>query len=242
MTSQTTHSNGSDLPHLRRRRAVDVHFCPQCTKILTLGRQGDYFAFLGVPRKLNLDVGGSRAAFPDAQPPVPPRLLLQRDAGRAAREPRALVVSERRVSDAEAADRADRISARARRLSARPRRRNAVEAGAAGAARRSLCAERGARRGARAARRAARRPEEWKARLERARQPIEAKRAAHEEQLAGTVGASGTRWSIAARRWRERRDRAGGAARTDARAELHQQPARGDRAGARRDSSYRLTS
>src|SRR5215510_9805611 len=34
---------------------VDAHFCPQCTKILTLGRHGDYFAFLGVPRKLNLD-------------------------------------------------------------------------------------------------------------------------------------------------------------------------------------------
>ena len=34
---------------------VDVHFCPNCTKILSLGRQGDYFSFLGVPRKLNLD-------------------------------------------------------------------------------------------------------------------------------------------------------------------------------------------
>jgi molecular chaperone HscB len=34
---------------------VDVHFCPNCTKILSLGRQGDYFAFLGLPRKLNLD-------------------------------------------------------------------------------------------------------------------------------------------------------------------------------------------
>jgi molecular chaperone HscB len=34
---------------------LDAHFCPQCTKILTLGRQGDYFSFLGVPRKLNLD-------------------------------------------------------------------------------------------------------------------------------------------------------------------------------------------
>ena len=33
---------------------VDVHFCPQCTKILSLGRHGDYFAFLGVPRQLNL--------------------------------------------------------------------------------------------------------------------------------------------------------------------------------------------
>ena len=34
---------------------IDVHFCPQCTKILALGRHGDYFAFLGVPRKLNLE-------------------------------------------------------------------------------------------------------------------------------------------------------------------------------------------
>jgi len=34
---------------------VDVHFCPQCTKILSLGRHGNFFAFLGVPRKLNLD-------------------------------------------------------------------------------------------------------------------------------------------------------------------------------------------
>src|SRR5262249_21321288 len=31
---------------------VDAHFCPQCTRILTLGRQGDYFSFLALPRKL----------------------------------------------------------------------------------------------------------------------------------------------------------------------------------------------
>jgi molecular chaperone HscB len=35
---------------------VDVHFCPQCTKILSLGRHGDYFSYLGVPRKLALDL------------------------------------------------------------------------------------------------------------------------------------------------------------------------------------------
>lgn len=35
---------------------VDVHFCPQCTKILALGRQGDYFSYLGLARKLNLDM------------------------------------------------------------------------------------------------------------------------------------------------------------------------------------------
>src|SRR5712692_3629429 len=34
---------------------VDAHFCPQCTKILSLGRQGDYFAFMGVPHRLVLN-------------------------------------------------------------------------------------------------------------------------------------------------------------------------------------------
>src|SRR5688572_16214131 len=47
-TVQICHTCGGGAP-------VDVHFCPQCTKILSLGRQGDYFAFLGLPRKLNLD-------------------------------------------------------------------------------------------------------------------------------------------------------------------------------------------
>src|SRR5687767_10552986 len=31
---------------------VDEHFCPNCSRILALGRHGDYFAFLGLPRKL----------------------------------------------------------------------------------------------------------------------------------------------------------------------------------------------
>ena len=33
---------------------VDEHFCPQCSRILALGRHGDYFAFLGLPRKLTV--------------------------------------------------------------------------------------------------------------------------------------------------------------------------------------------
>jgi molecular chaperone HscB len=33
---------------------VDEHFCPQCSRILALGRHGDYFAFFGLPRKLTL--------------------------------------------------------------------------------------------------------------------------------------------------------------------------------------------
>jgi molecular chaperone HscB len=34
---------------------ADAHFCPQCAKILRLGAQADYFAYLGLPRRLNLD-------------------------------------------------------------------------------------------------------------------------------------------------------------------------------------------
>ena len=42
---------------------MDVHFCPQCSQILTIGRHGDYFAFLGVPRKLNLDASDLEQRF-----------------------------------------------------------------------------------------------------------------------------------------------------------------------------------
>lgn len=34
---------------------VDEHFCPQCSRILALGRHGDYFTFFGLPRRLHLD-------------------------------------------------------------------------------------------------------------------------------------------------------------------------------------------
>src|SRR3954471_2202892 len=42
---------------------VDAHFCPQCTKILSLGRHGDYFAFLGLPRKLQFDAADLERRF-----------------------------------------------------------------------------------------------------------------------------------------------------------------------------------
>src|SRR5688500_16285275 len=35
---------------------VDEHFCPQCDRILALGRYGDYFTFFGIPRRLSLDL------------------------------------------------------------------------------------------------------------------------------------------------------------------------------------------
>src|SRR5688572_7219889 len=44
---------------------VDEHFCPQCSRILALGRHGDYFAFLGVPRRLNIDANELERRFRD---------------------------------------------------------------------------------------------------------------------------------------------------------------------------------
>lgn len=48
LTLQQCRSCGGTAP-------VDVHFCPGCTKILTVVRHGDYFAFLGLPRTLTVD-------------------------------------------------------------------------------------------------------------------------------------------------------------------------------------------
>jgi len=82
---------------------LDAHFCPQCTKILPLQRQADYFSFLGLPRKLNLDPADlerrfrslSRQFHPDYfynAPPVERRASLERssylnDAYRTLRQP-----------------------------------------------------------------------------------------------------------------------------------------------------------
>jgi molecular chaperone HscB len=44
---------------------IDAHFCPQCEKILSLGRHGDYFTFVGLPRKLNLDPADLERRFRD---------------------------------------------------------------------------------------------------------------------------------------------------------------------------------
>lgn len=44
---------------------VDEHFCPQCSRILALGRHGDYFAFLGLPRRLVIDQSQLERRFRD---------------------------------------------------------------------------------------------------------------------------------------------------------------------------------
>jgi len=68
---------------------VDAHFCPQCTKILSISRHGDYFSFLGLSRKLGIDAadleqrfrGLSRQFHPDYffnAPPTERRASLER--------------------------------------------------------------------------------------------------------------------------------------------------------------------
>jgi molecular chaperone HscB len=160
---------------------VDVHFCPQCTKILSLGRHGDYFSYLGVPRKLNFDLGDleqkfralSRHFHPDYfynATPAERRASLERssylnDAYRTLRDPiaRTGYLLELEGFGATTPGQASKevppalleeVFALNEELDAAREARNA---GAADA--------------------------EWKGRLERARQPIEAKREEHETQL-----------------------------------------------------------
>ena len=44
---------------------LDEHFCPQCSRIMSLGRHGDYFAFLGLTRRLVLDPAEIEKRFRD---------------------------------------------------------------------------------------------------------------------------------------------------------------------------------
>jgi molecular chaperone HscB len=44
---------------------LDEHFCPQCSRILALGRHGDYFSFLGLPRTLTIDAQDLERRFRD---------------------------------------------------------------------------------------------------------------------------------------------------------------------------------
>jgi molecular chaperone HscB len=160
---------------------LDAHFCPQCTKILPLQRQADYFGFLGLPRKLNVDAADleqrfralSRQFHPDYfynATPAERRASLERssylnDAYRTLRQPMTRIEYLLKLEGLGAS-------------------------GPAGASKQvppglleevfALNEELDEIRELRAG--GAPLPE-WQARLERARQPIEAKRIQHEAQL-----------------------------------------------------------
>jgi molecular chaperone HscB len=165
---------------------ADVHFCPQCSQILSVGRHGDYFAFLGLPRRLNLDTADlerrfrelSRQFHPDYfynATPAERRASLERssylnDAYRTLRHP---------VSRLEYLLGLEGFPAR--------QEPGAADGGGAPKVPAAMLEEvfalneeldeiRSLRAGGAPA-------EAWRPRLERAREPIEAKRSAHEAEL-----------------------------------------------------------
>jgi len=165
---------------------LDVHFCPQCTKILTLGRHGDYFSYMGLPRKLAIDPSTleqnfralSRQFHPDYfynASPSERRASLERssylnDAYRTLRQPMSRVEYLLQVEGMPAggngegskqvpASLLEEVFALNEELD------EVREMRASGAP-----------------------PEAWKARLERARGPIEARRASHESELHALSG------------------------------------------------------
>ena len=176
---------------------VDVHFCPQCSQILTISRHGDYFAFLGMPRRLNLDLSDieqrfrtlSRQFHPDYfynATPAERRASLERssylnDAYRTLKNPVARVeyllglegFSARGPGeDLDKINHAEGVTNRAD-LAAKVPAKLLEEVFA-------LNEELDEVRGLRTS---GEDPGVWRARLERARAPIEAKQAAHEAEL-----------------------------------------------------------
>jgi molecular chaperone HscB len=165
---------------------IDAHFCPQCTKILSLGRHGDYFAFLGLPRKLQIDPGElerrfrslSRQFHPDFfhnATPAERRASLERssylnDAYRTLKQP---------VGRIEYLLQLEGVAARTPQEQSKQVPPALLEE--VFALNEELDEIRGLRAGGTPA-------ETLTPRLERARQPIERKRTAHEEQLNALSG------------------------------------------------------
>jgi molecular chaperone HscB len=164
---------------------ADAHFCPQCTKILSLGRHGDYFAYLGVPRRLKLDLAELEANFralsrqfhPDYfynAPSAERRASLERssylnDAYRTLKAPVARIGYLLELEGIwTAADRVDGSGANKQVPAALLEEVFALNE--------ELDEIRELRENGAPA-------DEWRPRLQRARQPIEAKRVEHEEQL-----------------------------------------------------------
>ena len=160
---------------------IDVHFSPQCTKILSLGRHGDYFSFFGLPRRLNLAAPDleqrfrtlSRQFHPDYfynAEPAERRASLERssylnDAYRTLRQP---------ITRVEYLLQLEGLAARGPEEAAKQVPPALLEE--VFALNEELDDVRGLRAGGAPA-------AEWRARLDRAREPIDAKRVEHEQQV-----------------------------------------------------------
>ena len=63
MTSEATTQTTQLCRNCGGNAPADAHFCPHCRKVLAVGRQNDYFSFLGVPRRLQLDAADLERRF-----------------------------------------------------------------------------------------------------------------------------------------------------------------------------------
>lgn len=180
---------------------VDVHFCPQCTKILSLGRHGDYFTFMGLPHRLTLETEEierrfralSRQFHPDFfynAAPAERLASLERssylnDAYRTLRDPATrlqYLLQIEGLSPASLADASRQVPpSLLEEVFALNEELDEVRAARANGAPADVC----------------------RGRLERAREPIEAKRVAHEAQLQELAA----RWDTLADRPRDEADR-----------------------------------
>jgi molecular chaperone HscB len=181
MSSSTTTPSLQACRECGAGAALDAHFCPQCSKILSLPRQADYFSFLGLPRKLNIDGADleqrfrtlSRQFHPDyfynATPPER-RASLERssylnDAYRTLRQPAARIEYLLKLEGLGAQGPAEASKqvppGLLEEVFALNEELDEIRDLRAGGAPR----------------------DQWQGRLERARQPIEAKRLEHEAQL-----------------------------------------------------------
>jgi molecular chaperone HscB len=181
MSPSTTAPTMQACPSCGAGAPLDQHFCPQCSKILPLHRRADYYGFFGLPRRLNLDAALleerfralSRQFHPDYfynATPSERRASLERssylnDAYRTLRQP---------VARIEYLLRLEGLAAKNPEEASRQVPPGLLEE--VFALNEELDEIRGLREGGAAA-------EVWRARLERARQPIEAKRVDHEAQL-----------------------------------------------------------
>jgi molecular chaperone HscB len=160
---------------------IDAHFCPQCTKILSLGRHGDYFAFMGLPRRLSLDAAELERRFRTLSRQFHPDFFYNATTA----ERRASLERSSYLNDAYRTLK-DPIS----RLQYVLQLEGLAASGPAEATKQvppalleevfALNEELDEIRDLRAG---GAPPEQWQARLERARQPIEAKRIEHEAHL-----------------------------------------------------------
>jgi molecular chaperone HscB len=169
---------------------LDAHFCPQCTKILSLGRHGDYFSFLGLPRKLGIEAADLERRFRALSRQFHPDYFYKAGAA----ERRASLERSSYLNDAYRT--LKNPIARVEYLLDREgfAARSPGETGETGEADESakrvppalleeVFALNEELDEIRALRAGGAPPEEWKTRLERARGPIDVKRAAHEQDL-----------------------------------------------------------